>query len=110
MTPNRKAFSADGSGSISVEAGFRQNPKFVSHDFEGTAYIADLDKNEVRILNRTASAIWKKAAKGTTIKDAAREIFKKFSVSAATAETDVTIFINNYLKKDLVVPVKSPKI
>lgn len=105
-----KATYADGSGSTRVKAGFRQNPKVVSHDFEGAAYIADLDKGEVRILNRTASAIWGKAAKGTTIKAAATEIAKKFSVSAVTARTDATKFISDYLKKGLLVPVKSPKI
>lgn len=101
MTPNRKASYIGGSGGIPVKAGFRQNPKVISHNFQGTAYIADLDKTEIRILNRTASAIWKKAAKGTTIKDAVAEISKKFSVSAATAEADAIMFINNYLKKGL---------
>lgn len=101
MTPKTKVASASGSVSISADAGFRQNPQVVSHDFEGTAYIADLAKSEVRILNRTASAIWGKAAKGTTIKGAATEIAKKFSVSAPTAETDAAIFINNYLNKGL---------
>lgn len=108
MTPNRKASSADGYGSISVNFEFRQNPKVISHDFEGTAYIADLDKNEVSILNKTASAIWEKAAKGTTIKDATAEIAKKFSVSVTTAEADATMFINSYLNKGLFIPVKSP--
>lgn len=110
MTPKRKASYINGFGGTGVKAGFRQNPQVVSHDFAGTAYIADLTKNEVRILNRTASAIWKKSAKGTTIKAAATEIAKKFSVSAVTARTDATKFISDYLKKGLLVPVKSPKI
>lgn len=110
MTPKRKASYISGSGGTRVNTGFRQNPKVISHNFGGTAYIADLDEGEVRILNRTASAIWEKAAKGTTIKAAAAEIAKKFSVSAAAARSDVAIFINNYLKKSLFIPVKSPKI
>lgn len=108
MMPKKKKLYPIGSGGNSVNRKFKQNPKVISHDFEGTAYIADLDKNEVRILNKTASTIWRKAAKGITIQDAVAEIGKKFSVSTPTAETDVTIFINNYLKKGLIVPVKSP--
>lgn len=110
MTPKRKASYISGSGGTRVNAGFRQNPKVVSHNFGGTAYIADPTKSEVRILNRTASVIWKKAARGITVKGLAAEIGQKFSVSAVTAQTDAAIFISNYLKKGLLVPVKSPKI
>ncbi len=95
-----------GSGRISADGKFRQNPKVVSHDFGGTAYIADLDKSEVRILNGPASAIWRKAAERTTIKQAAAEIAKNSSVSPATAKADAAIFINDYLKKGLLVPAK----
>lgn len=57
----------------------------------------DPDKNVVRILNDSASMIWKSAKRMRTIDEVSKIIQKQYNVSAEMAKKDTLEFVKKYI-------------
>lgn len=78
-----------------------QSRDVVSHNFKGTVYIADPSRESVRILNKTASAIWNAAKQPIYIRKIVELIEKEFNVSKQEAAKDVSNFVEKYFRLKL---------
>ena len=82
---------------ISLETKIRQAKSVVSYNFNGRVYLMDPDKNVVRILNDSASVIWKSAKRMKTIAEVSKIIQKQYNVSAEMAKKDTLEFVKKYI-------------
>jgi len=82
---------------ISLETKIHQTKTVISHDFDGHVYLLDPNKNVVRILNDSASVIWKSAKRMRTIAEVSKIIQKQYNVFAEMAKKDTLEFVKKYI-------------
>ena len=75
-----------------------QSRDVVSHSFKGTVYVADPSRGSVRILNKTASAIWNAVKQPVYIREIVELVEEEFNVSKPEATRDVSNFVKKYLR------------
>lgn len=65
-------------------------------------YILEPNKKIMRELNSVASLLWEMLEKPSTIEELVKRICKEFAVDKVQAEQDISVFIKQYLKEQLI--------
>lgn len=76
----------------------RRQKNLLTNRLGGRLLIIDTQKNEIRMLNSTASLIWKLLASPKTVTAIISEVGRRFKVRRQRLTVDVCRFIESYVK------------
>jgi len=82
-------------------ARFRQNPRTAGRALDGLVFVVTPDDHRLHTLNATAAELWRCAANGCTIDEAANAIVERFSVDFATAQQDVAACCEDLVQRQI---------
>ena len=84
------------------EKKYRQNPVIAWRVIDNEAVLVDPRDGQIRVLNRTASAVWNFCGEAQTLRDIAGHISGKFDITTNEALEDIRDFIKDCLTRDLI--------
>lgn len=85
-----------------TEKKYRQNTVIAWREIDSEAVLVDPRNGQIRVLNRTATAVWSFCEEARTESDIARHLADKFDITIKEALEDVRDFIKECLDKDLI--------
>jgi hypothetical protein len=82
---------------------YRRNPQLAGRVIDGLAFIVTPDDNKLHTLNAQATLVWKLAADGFTVADAAAALVRDFQVDLDTATRDVATCCEDLVRRRILI-------
>lgn len=87
---------------LTLTSKVKKNSRLITKKLGRETIILDPATGEIRRLNETASLIWRALKPTTTVNEIIEIICQKFEASTRRVHKDVFIFLEKYLKDDLI--------
>jgi len=84
---------------------YHRNPQTAGRLIDGMAFVVTPDDNKLHTLNNTATKLWELAGEddGCTVDSGASELVKHFQVGEAQAKTDVSVCLDDLVRRQILV-------
>ena len=84
-------------------ARYRRNPQTAGRIIDGQAFVVTPDDNKLHTLNGAATLLWKLAAAGATVAEAADALCAEYEVEAPVAAADAAACLDDLVARRILV-------